>query len=248
MNSLSTIVGLIALQIGVGCGSGTTVTTSSCSGVNMPSSLPSACASCLAVRCCDVARTCANSTECTRLTNCSFPCQSDDNACNQLCADTYPSAIEDFTRVSNCAQVNCQDTCAPGTGVTGGTGGTSGTATNIGNGTGGTFATAAGGSAMSAGGLSGIGGSSSSSVATCAINSQSCSDCLQVQCATENQTCQADSACKADFDTAKSCCCVAQKGQNAFGVQLCFDTFYASARASFITCIEQLCGSQCGVP
>jgi hypothetical protein len=112
-------------------------------------------------------------------------------------------------------------------------------------------ANAAGGStgvsgSSSTGGAVGIGGSSNAA-ATCAIESQACADCLQAQCTSENQACQTNATCKTDFNTAKSCSCNAQKVQNAFGVQLCFDTFYTADRSNFIACSKQLC-TACGVP
>ncbi len=238
---------LFALLLSLGCGSNSSNTADNCAGVDMPASLPKACATCVAAHCCSAATACARNSECGPLTDCAFSCQPDDATCQQNCAGSYPTGVDSYNMVSDCALASCPDTCVPGNSAlsgSGGTGKTTGGAPGIGRGG---WAGTVGGS-TGASGSGSTGGSSSGAIATCPIDSLTCSDCLQAQCTSDYQACQANATCKADFDTARACSCVAQKAQNAFGVQLCFDSFFTAGRSNFISCTQQVCTAQCGVP
>jgi hypothetical protein len=80
--------------------------TTDCSGVGRD-----ACASCLYVTCGDAFTAYVSTYEGFLLWTCITDCPLNDTACDQVCYDTYPEAMDAYHAVGDCLATLCQDVC-----------------------------------------------------------------------------------------------------------------------------------------
>lgn len=106
---------------------------------------------------------------------------------------------------------------------------------------------AACGSKGGTGTSSGAGGAGQGGGAACKVTAQSCVDCVNAMCTTQETDCSHDVPCNQAQNTWGPCLCSAQAASDTTSGDACTATFTgtdATAMAA-TSCIQQSCASEC---